>query len=163
MRPRRIHLVGGPQHGRGLSRVDIEHADEEIRVTVINGWLVATDTHPMFRRDPELAARCTWTTYRLATARPDGTAQYRAIPPASHESRRLLVEQQLHDAGVRNVRRIHVPAAAADRWAVQLDDTTTSSAAARALKEIPGVSDVRRGRHSSATLTFTLHRPEEET
>ena len=60
-----------------------------------------------------------------------------------------LIESTLRAAGVANVRRIDVPDGTGTPWSVLLEDSTTTIAAARALKGVPGVTRVRRRRHLS--------------
>lgn len=78
----RVELVGGVLDGMRLSPHDEERVEgqAEIRVTLLDGWLVVTRGSPLFRKNPTLAARCSWTTYRLAATVGD-RAEYHAAEP----------------------------------------------------------------------------------
>ena len=84
--PDRIRLVGGIAHGRHVSRADAARAKDAdvIRVTILDGWFALIDLNPVFRRDPELAGRCAWTTYRRAgNGTGGGVAEYHVAHPPS--------------------------------------------------------------------------------
>ena len=70
-----------------------------------------------------------------------------------------LIESTLREAGVANVRRIEAPNRTCTPWSVLLEDSTTTIAAARALKSVPGVTRVRRRRHLSQELLFQVASP----
>jgi hypothetical protein len=70
-----------------------------------------------------------------------------------------LITSALRGAGVANVRRIEVSDVPGTPWSVLLEDSTTTIAAARALKSVPGVTRVRRRRHLSQELLFQVAPP----
>jgi hypothetical protein len=67
-----------------------------------------------------------------------------------------LIESTLRAAGVANVRRIEVPDGTGTPGSVFLEDSSTTRAAAQALKSVPGVTRVRRRRHLSQELLFQV-------
>lgn len=67
-----------------------------------------------------------------------------------------LIASTLRGAGIANVRRIEVPDGTGTPGSVFLEDSTTTRAAAQALKSVPGVTRVRRRRHLSQELLFQV-------
>jgi hypothetical protein len=79
--------------------------------------------------------------------------------PVNDVEVRGLITTALRRAGVTNIRRIEVPNGAGTPGSVFLEDSTTTRAAAQALKNVPGVTRVRRRRHLSQELLFQVASP----